>query len=87
MDVPDPEEDFDGFMDSLPLKARDKILAHMRGDSDQTDADRLGAQIREIEESMPCDPQRDAESARAYLEAHEKIVSILLDQGGDNALD
>jgi len=44
--VVDPEEDFDGFMDSLPVGARTNILSHMRGElEDESKAD---LELREL---------------------------------------
>lgn len=39
MTAPDPEEDFDGFMDSLPNKVRSNILTHMRGETEEVEYD------------------------------------------------
>lgn len=81
--APDPEDDFDAFMDSLPMGVRNKVLGHL-GDEEtpQGSAQRQReASHSEAMLGLLNDPYKDAESAQAFFESYETAMGSLLDKG------
>lgn len=80
----DPEDDFDAFMDALPMGVRNKVLGHL----DSEESPQEGAQRhREAAHSEAMlgllnDPYKDAESAQAFFDAYETVMGSLLDREG-----